>query len=131
MPLTDAEREAEELAAVAQLAAAKAARLRIGRVDVPNEYRPAPRRPPAQPVDIVGKALAELGAESSTIRLSDSERIQTLNDAVGITTAAELEAKADTQPSVVAAAGIPAPGEDRVITRPEAASLLAAHDTRT
>jgi hypothetical protein len=40
---------AEELAALEQLARAKRARLRAGRQEVPDPWRPLPRRPVAEP----------------------------------------------------------------------------------
>jgi hypothetical protein len=53
---------AEELAAIELLAQARQARRRSPRVDVPDPYRPASRRPaePQPVVDIVAAARAEL-----------------------------------------------------------------------
>jgi hypothetical protein len=56
---------AEELAAMELLAQARQARRRSPRVDVPDPYRPAPRRPPAEPLPDLAKAVA-LMAQADT-----------------------------------------------------------------
>jgi hypothetical protein len=67
MPLTDAEHEAEEFAAVAQLAAQRRARLGVGRVYVPGQYERRPPAPEPQPVTLAQMIQAEPVAEPSTI----------------------------------------------------------------
>jgi hypothetical protein len=50
----------EEARAIELLAVATRARLQSKRVDVPDPYRPPPRRPPAQPVTDLAAIAAEL-----------------------------------------------------------------------
>jgi hypothetical protein len=75
------DREAEERAAERLLAQARRARLRSKRVELPDPYRPAPRRAMVTLADMVGHAepvIADAVSEgrTETVRNSDGDGSQ-------------------------------------------------------